>query len=83
MGCHFLLQCMEVKIESEVAQPCLTPRDPMDCSLPGSSVHGILQARVLEWVAKTYMCANPALTRARDVMWGKLHNFSDPPSPSL
>ena len=42
---------MKVKSESEVAQSCLTPRDPMDCSLPGSSVHGILQARVLEWVA--------------------------------
>ena len=42
---------MKVKIESEVAQSCLTLRDPMDCSLPGSSVHGIFQARVLEWVA--------------------------------
>ena len=51
VGCHFLLQCMKVKSESEVAQSCLTPSDPMDCSLPGSSVHGILQARVLEWGA--------------------------------
>jgi len=42
---------MKVKIESEVAQSCLTPSDPMDCSAPGSSVHGIFQARVLEWVA--------------------------------
>ena len=42
---------MQVKSESEVAQPCLTPSDPMDCSLPGSSVHGIFQARVLEWGA--------------------------------
>jgi len=42
---------MEVKSESEVAQSCLTPSDPMDCSLPGASVHGICQARVLEWVA--------------------------------
>ena len=50
-GCHFLLQCMRVKSESEVAQSCPTPSDPMDCSLPGSSVHGIFQARVLEWVA--------------------------------
>src|SRR5574341_1432522 len=49
VGCHFLLQCMKVKSESEVAQSCPTPRDPMDCSLPGSSIHGILQARVLEW----------------------------------
>ena len=51
VGCHFLLQCMKVKSESEVAQSCPTPSDPMDCSPPGSSVHGIFQARVLEWVA--------------------------------
>ena len=51
VGCHFLLQCMKVKSESEVVQSCLTLRDPMDCSLPGSSIHGISQARVLEWVA--------------------------------
>ena len=51
VGCHFLLQCMKMKSESEVARSCPTPSDPMDCSLPGSSVHGIFQARVLEWVA--------------------------------
>ena len=51
VGCHFLLQCMKVKSESEVTQSCLTLSDPMDCSLPGSSIHGIFQARVLEWVA--------------------------------
>ena len=51
VGCHFLLQCRKVKSESEVAQSCLTLSDPMDCSLPGSSVHGIFQARVLEWGA--------------------------------
>ena len=51
VGCHFLLQCMKVKSESEVAQSCLTLLDPMDCSPPGSSVHGIFQASVLEWVA--------------------------------
>ena len=51
VGCHFLLQCMKVKSESEVAQSCPTPSGPMDCSLPGSSVHGIFQARVLEWGA--------------------------------
>ena len=51
VGCHFLLQCMKVKRESEVAQSCPTLSDPMDCSLPGSSIHGIFQARVLEWVA--------------------------------
>ena len=49
VGCHFLLQCMKVKSESEVAQSCPTLRLPMDCSLPVSSVHGISQARVLEW----------------------------------
>ena len=51
VGCHFLLQCMKVKSESEVAQSCPTLSNPMDCSLPGSSVHGIFQARVLEWVS--------------------------------
>ena len=49
VGCHFLLQCMKVKSESEFAQSCLTLSDPMDCSLPGSSVHGIFQAKVLKW----------------------------------
>ena len=51
VGCHFLLQCMKVKNQSEVAQSCPTLRDPMDCSLPGSSARGIFQARVLEWGA--------------------------------
>ena len=51
VGCPFLLQCMKVKSESEVALSCPTLSDPMDCSLPGSSVHGIFQARVLEWGA--------------------------------
>ena len=51
VGCHFLLQCMKGKSESEVAQSCPTPSDPMDCSPPGSSIHGIFQARVLEWGA--------------------------------
>ena len=49
VGCHFLLQYMKVKRESEVAQSCPTLSDPVDCSLPGSSIHGIFQARVLEW----------------------------------
>ena len=49
VGCHFLLRCMKVKCESEVTQSCLTRSDPMDCSLPGSSVSGIFQARILEW----------------------------------
>ena len=51
VGCHFLLQCMKVKGESEVSQLCPTLSDPMDCSPPGSSVHGICQARVLAWGA--------------------------------
>ena len=51
VSCHFLLQCMEVKSEREVAQLCPTPIDPMDCGLPGSPIHGIFQARVLEWGA--------------------------------
>ena len=51
VGCHFLLQCMKMKSESEVAQSFPTLRDPMDYSLPGSSAHGIFQARVLEWGA--------------------------------
>ena len=51
VGCHFLLQCIKVKSESEVAQSCPTLSDPMSCSLPGSSVHGIFQARALEWGA--------------------------------
>ena len=54
VGCHFLLQCMKVKSESEVAQSCPTFRDPMDCSPPGSSARGIFQARVLEWVATAF-----------------------------
>ena len=54
VGYHFFLQCMKAKSESEVAQSCATLRDPMDCRLPGSSVHGIFQARVLEWVAISF-----------------------------
>ena len=51
VGCHFLLQCVKGKSEREIAQSCLTLSNPMDCSLPGSSVHGIFHARVLEWGA--------------------------------
>ena len=54
VGCHFLLQRMKVKSESEVAQSCPTLRDPMDCSPPGSSIHGIFQARVLQWVVTAF-----------------------------
>ena len=58
VGCHFLLQCMKVKSESEVAQSCPTLSDLMDCSLPDSSIHGIFQARVLEWGAIAFSQAN-------------------------
>ena len=51
VGCHFLLQCMKVKTESEIAQSCPTLSNPMDYSPPGSSIHGIFQVRVLRWGA--------------------------------
>ena len=59
VGCHVLLQCMKVKSESEVAQSSRTLSDPMDCSLPGSSIHGIFQARVPEWGAIATSCEMP------------------------
>ena len=62
VGRHFLLQCMKVKSESEVSQSCPTLRDPMDCSLPGSSVHGIFQARVLEWGVIAFSEETPGVT---------------------
>ena len=57
VGCHFLLQCMKVENESEVAQSCPTLSDPMDCSPPGSPVPGILWARTPEWVAISFSSA--------------------------
>ena len=65
VGCHFLLQCMKVKSQSEVAQSCPTPSDPVDCSLPVSSVHGIFQARGLEWgtIAFSDMLLEPTVSR--------------------
>ena len=65
VGCHFLLQCMKVKSESEVAWSCPTLSDPMDCSPPGSSAHGIFQARVLEWGAISLEKQNPDTTELR------------------
>ena len=59
VGCHFLLQYMKVKSESEVAQLCPTLSNPMDCSLPGSFIHGIFQARVLEWGAIAFSVEGP------------------------
>ena len=56
VGCHFLLRCLKVKSENEVTQSCPTLRDPTDCSPPGSSIHGIFQARVLEWGAIAFSC---------------------------
>ena len=63
VGCHVLLQCMKVKSESEVTQSCPTLSDCMDCSPPGSSVHGILQARVLEWGAIAFSVTNASGTQ--------------------
>ena len=58
---------MKVKGESEVAQSCLTLSDPMDCSLPGSSVHGILQARVLECGAIAFSGRDPSSHLSRQL----------------
>ena len=68
VGCHFLLQCMKVKSESEVTQSSLTLLDPMDCSLSGSSVHEIFQARVLEWVAIAFSKITAASAKLVEVL---------------
>ena len=75
VGCHFLLQCMKVKRESEVAQSCPTLSDPMDCSLPGSSVHGIFQARLLEWGAISF---SVHLLYCRQILYRWANNCSWP-----
>ena len=62
VGWHFLLQCLKVKVESEAVQSCRTPSDPMDCSLPGSSIHGIFNARY-------WMLGASALGRPRGMVW--------------
>ena len=67
VGCHFLLQWMKVKSESEVSQSCPTPSGPMDCSLPGSSIHGIFQARVLEWGAIAFSTLPWESIRSREL----------------
>ena len=69
VGCQFLLQCMQVKRESEVTQSCPTLSDPMDCSPPGSSIHGIFQARVLEWgaIAFSVLLALNAMFPIQDI----------------
>ena len=76
MGCHFLLQHMQVKSESEVTQLCLTLSDHMDCRLPGSSVHGIFQATVLEWASIAFSGVNayPSKLFQKIAEKGKLQN---------
>ena len=74
VGCHFLLQCMKVK--SEVAQSCLTLRDPMDHSPPGSFVHGIFQARGLQWVAVT-LCYSEEMSGC-GLTWSQLVDCAGP-----
>ena len=69
VGCHFLLQCMKVKSQSEVARSCPTLSDPTDCSPPGSSVHGIFQARVQEWSAIAFSRINCYLLLTTASMW--------------
>ena len=66
VGCHFLLQCMKVKTESEVTQSCPTLCDRMNCSLPGSSVHGIVQARILEWAAIAFSIGSITMNKSSE-----------------
>ena len=79
VGCHFLLQCLKVKSENEVAQSCPTLWDPMDCSPPGSPVHGTFQARVLEWGAIAFSIDylvhenSSRYTKWKEAIFTKLH----------
>ena len=75
VGCHFLLQCMKVKSEREVAQSCPTFSDPMDYSLPGSSIHGIFQARLLEWGAIAFSIRDEQLSifQQKEIQCNRLH----------
>ena len=81
VGCHFLLQCMKVKSESEVTQSCPTPSNPRDCSPPGSSVHGIFQARELEWV--TSALSNGGKTGLRVTSFSGNITHLEPKCPTL
>ena len=83
VGCHFLLQCKKVKSESEVAQSCPTLLDPMDCSLPGSSIHGIFQARVLEWGAKESDTTEQLSTHLDDLSPNVYFSFTKSEGESL
>ena len=78
VGCHFLLQCMKVKSESEVAQSCPTLSDPMDCSLPGSSLRGIFQARVLEWGAIAFSRATVYQVAKSRIQLSTAHTAAHP-----
>ena len=87
VDCHFLLQCMKVKSESEVAQSCPTLSNPMDCRLPGSSIHGIFQARVLEWGAIAFSTSYrvlfnsvQSLSRVRLLVTPWTADYQAPPS---
>ena len=80
VGCHFLLQCRKVKSESEVAQSCPTPSDPMDCILPGSSIHGIFQAKVLEWGAIAFSKRKTLKSSKRRPCRSSDHNLRTIPS---
>ena len=70
VGCHFLLQCMKMESESEVTQPCPTLHDPVDCSLPGSSIRGIFQARVLKWGAIAFSLSVATSTKSLQAVKG-------------
>ena len=76
VGCHFLLQCMKVKTEREVAQLCPTLSDPMDCSLPGTSIHGSFQVRVLEWVVIAFSGSLPRSLEKKKKANYSLHSAS-------
>ena len=76
VDCHFLLQCMQVKRESEVAQSCPTPSNPMDCSLPGSSIHGVFQARVLEWGATAFSLYYPSSFQIRNMQFSRVKDVT-------
>ena len=88
VGCHFHLQGMKVKSESEVAQSCPTLSDPMDCSPTGSSVHGIFQARVLEWGAIAFSASyknttSQTFSRGRQLILPHPNHPSWGPEPVL
>ena len=78
MGCHFLLQCIKVKSESEIVQSCPTLSDPMDCSLAGSSIHGIFQARMMGWVTISYSRGIFLTQGLHSCLWHLMHWQIDP-----